>query len=490
MKEDERLHNDVRRAMECMLSGVREDPFMAQRVLRGEKTVMKKKITYVSVLVAAMLLSAAVALAAGIYEWVKPKMDQAADILIGTEWEMKDKLKLIDLLVETELISEDNDLYQICREPDQSLEDREQAANQLIDSVCGELLRSQLNPSVLQQEEFLSPDLETVFTLLYRSQNVEASDQEIAEAYRRWEGESDLFTSVEEITEPAELPTLTEEDVRSMADSMLSEIYNFNKAERAATKVEISYLPEHQIWIVQFCVKANDLRPALREEWITSDHDDQQGIYAWTRILTAEGRLEEGSSLEEYEWNHLIPRDGYPQWGVWEDDLRSFLYCTTEERAAFSAQYKPIVDTFLSEHPDIANYFEETTYGYAEMYDQTPYMITRQAYGIPDDGKITEIAAIAAAKQAYLNAGLEGVSEEMLEQRCLISAFYIVTDPERPIWKVEIMTSQRTGFFDPSDHRNGYRVVIDALTGVVVEEGELLGPFDGKSVLEDALWRY
>ena len=78
----------------------------------------------------------------------------------------------------------------------------------------------------------------------------------------------------------------------------------------------------------------------------------------------------------------------------------------------------------------------------------------------------------------------------MLQKRCLTSALFIVTEPSKPIWKVRIAAAPHSGAWSMEDHHNGYRVVIDAASGAVLEEGELYGSTPGMSVLESALWHY
>lgn len=194
--------------------------------------------------------------------------------------------------------------------------------------------------------------------------------------------------------------------------------------------------------------------------------------------------------MEEYEWSQLIPRAAYPHWEDWESDLRAFLYCSTEERAEFCATYKPVVDAFLDRRPDIKQYFLDTQSGYADRYSQTIYDVTRQTYGIPDEGSIPEEEALRIAQATYLNSGLEGVTQEMLQKRCLTSALFIVTEPSKTIWKVRIAASPHSGAWSMEDHHNGYRVVIDAASGAILGEGELYGSTPGMTVLESALWHY
>ena len=482
-----RLHH----AVDACLSGIELDPLLLQRVmLRKDQPIMKKKISVASIAVAILLMITVTALAVGIYESIKPAMDQSAEILVGTNWQLQDKLRFIDVLRSYHLLEEDDALLAIAMDEDQNEEDRSLAASQVIDSVCGDLIRADLDPSVLQQETYLTPDLETVFTVLYRSRVPDVDDSTIAAEYERWFSESELFASTEETADKPETEIADEEEIRLMADSMLSEVYNFNQAERAATKIDINYNEEHGVWIVSYAVSADDLRSELKAEWTTQCYDAGQNAYTWTQLLTVDGKMAQASSIEEYEWNQLIPREAYPHWEDWHDDLRAFLYCSVEERAAFSAAYKPVVDAWLDANPEAGQYFLKTKSGYADRLNETTYAITRQTYGIPDEDCVAEADAVTIAREAYLNAGLANVTAEMISQRCLTAVFFITADPEQPVWKIEIAASPHAGSWNAEDHHNGYRVVIDAHTGVVLEEGELYGANPGANILESALWMY
>ena len=94
---DDRMRQGIQQAMDTCLSGVQPDPFLTERILKGETTKMKRKISFAAILVTLIVLLATVALAVGIYEWIKPAMDNAASVLIGTDWTLDDKMKLIDL---------------------------------------------------------------------------------------------------------------------------------------------------------------------------------------------------------------------------------------------------------------------------------------------------------------------------------------------------------------------------------------------------------
>lgn len=313
-------------------------------------------------------------------------------------------------------------------------------------------------------------------------------------SYDQWMNEPEWFVAKTENEEPniasqTTIP-LTEGDIRTMADSILSEIFSLNRTERASTQIIIEYDETYHAWVIHYSVPSTSLRDVHNDGWIIDSYDSKSDQYRWSVMLSEDGTMLDARSPDELAWNQLIPRSAYPHWDDWQDDLRAFMFCTTEERASFSAVYKPIVDAFLLEHPYVQCYFEQARSGQADLYNQTIYDITRQTYGIPGEYSLSEGEAVSIAIGAYLSSGLDGVTDEMIRNRCLICSFYIVTDPETPIWKVSIFSSQLSGNWQADDHRNGYRVVIDGATGTILEEGELFGTHDEYTVSEDALWRY
>lgn len=400
------------------------------------------------------------------------------------------KLRFVEVLRAYGIVANDDEQLALCVDPSVSDSRREEAASILIDRIYGDLMREQLDPTILQPEEYNTPGLETVFTVFYRSVSPDADQAVISAEFKKWFAESDLFEPAGEAGTYQRSEKAAEEYVRQLCLSELSEIHSFSKKERQATEITIRFDDEAGLWIADFFVEAEQLRPALRAEWGESYFDLAQNAYHWTKLFLASGERTDASSVEEYEWSQLIPRAAYPHWEDWESDLRAFLYCSTEERAEFCAAYKPVVDAFLDQRPDIKQYFLDTQSGYANRYSQTIYDITRQTYGIPDEGSIPEEEALRIAQAAYLNSGLEGVTQEMLQKRCLTSALFTVTEPSRPIWKVRITAAPHSGAWSIEDHHNGYRVVIDAASGAILEEGELYGSTPGMSVLESALWHY
>lgn len=147
--------------------------------------------------------------------------------------------------------------------------------------------------------------------------------------------------------------------------------------------------------------------------------------------------------------------------GVWREsgigadliDL-DFRNMNVEEKAAFSERWNPIVNEYMSTHP------------YYKNYNGLMYQATRQVYGIPGDGDMTQEEATQIAEDEILRLGAS--STTLKNRRILYS--YDITDPMNPLWKLLIYHVA----FDkmPNDPIDtdyiSYQVVIDGNTGTIL----------------------
>lgn len=473
---DETFRQDVRLAMDSCLSGVCADSHLTQKILCEDRQKHVKSRIPLSLAFAVVLITVvAAALAVGIYETIKPAMDQSAHLLLDDHWGLENKLRFVEILETYGLLDANDEQLSICRNPSVSDDRREQAASALIDRLYGDLI--QTDPSILQQEETMLPNLESVFTVFYHSVEPEADPEEISEAFDRWFEDSELFSSPDE---EADTQPLTEAEILALCNDRLSEIYNLNRAERAATHITAHFDAESQLWVVQYTVKSNALRQALREEWHGKNDTENQELYEWSEILLPDGQSTGATSIAQYQFSSLIPREGYPDWERWESDYRAFLYCSTESRAAFSSTYKPLVDQFLEQHPEVEAYYR------SEDDLNTVYITTRHMYGIPDSSSIDESQAIDSAIAAWMASGAEGVWPEMLSDERSICTLYDVTDPDKPVWKVSLDYYYEVEP-DPHANKDGYFVILDAKTGEILAQYIKTGPNGVNQYCDSAL---
>lgn len=132
----------------------------------------------------------------------------------------------------------------------------------------------------------------------------------------------------------------------------------------------------------------------------------------------------------------------------------NFRYYTVEEKAEFSRTAKPIVDAYVETHP------------YYPNYRTLLYQATRRIYGVPGDGDIPQAEALCKAKEQIL---LMGAREETMESRRVVYTFD-VTEPNNPIWKVMIYHVSFDAMAEdaPQTDRLTYQVILNAKTGEVL----------------------
>lgn len=127
---------------------------------------------------------------------------------------------------------------------------------------------------------------------------------------------------------------------------------------------------------------------------------------------------------------------------------------TYEEKAVFSEQWIPIVDAYIQENP----YFPDRKF---RMF----YQATRQVFGLPSEGQITQQEATAIAQQAIV---VLGESEQTLNQR-KIGYSFDVTNPDRPLWVLVMYRPITDDTTATADDFHVYEVKINATTGEVVK---------------------
>lgn len=261
------FHQSVQRAMDSCFSGMQADPFLAQKIINDkEEKPVKRKLTLATVLVTLLIMLAVTALAMGVYEAIKPAMDQSAPLLLGEDWGLDNKLRFVEVLRAYGIVANDDEQLAVCMDASVSDDRREEAALILIDRIYGDLMREQLDPTILQPEEYNTPGLETVFAVFYRSVSPDADQAVISAEFEKWFEESGLFEPAGEAATYQRPEKAAEEEIRQLCLDELSEIHSFSKKERQATEITIRFDDEAGLWIADFFVEAEKLRTALRAE--------------------------------------------------------------------------------------------------------------------------------------------------------------------------------------------------------------------------------
>ena len=474
MRDDRLLKAEVKSAIDTCLSGFDDMPSLRydiMRKVRGE-TVVKKKLSVGLVLVIVLSLivvSALAAIAIKIYSDMQNVM-QLSDQGVFERWELEDKKKLIALMEQFD-IEMDIEKLTILEENTADEETLDRLAGEIINSAYRERMRSRLPEWVDQPEEYPVPDYFTIFEDLWLRNAPNATEEEILAAYEQWEDGTfeqwnpEREQEMVEMEEERNNSIRTEEEMLAQFGLYLSEVKSFSKKEREKTKISAKFREDLQLWEMTLTIQIEDARPATLEqltEYMNAFYDEKQATYSAIVYYLPNGDVL-GSNLNEYLLDSLITTSEYPGDAKIGSEYRRFLEGTVAEKAAFSTLWKPKVDRWLAENPDIAQWLETDNGLYAAI------LCTRHVYGVPPEKAISQENALEIAQRAYLTSGNSGVSVDMLQERCSTYYFYDISDEMHPLWKISITYAAYQNPL-PEDHKAGYHVILDAFTGRILDE--------------------
>lgn len=435
-------------------------------VTGGKK--MKKKITLSFAFAMLMVFTVVTALALTVSAFVRTNMTEVVVLHeqgVFERWELDDKVKFIRLMEKFGIEMDDQRLADLHASKG-SAEELDMMANLLIDQAYGQQMKSGLPDYVDQPEKYPSPDFYTIFSELWKRESSNATTDEIKEGYEQWLIEEQIFQSVKAEDDVGDKTELSETEIKELFSYYLSEVLSLSKEERKHFEIVTEYLPELRVWKASYRIGEEHLKTQSSEYLRkVAQYNDESKVFEQNVLYSAIGELLDYTSKEELEYDQLIPRSAYP--GI--DDARgtyhAFFTATVEEKADFSKKWKSVVDAWLEEHPEFAKRFER------ELWADSAYVSTRHTYGTPSDASLSQEGAYEIAKKTYLDAGIEDVSSDMINQRCVIGIFYDITNSEKPLWKISFDST----FSNVNENKAGYHVVIDAFSGEVINSYPLTG---------------
>ena len=143
MKEKE-----LYRALDASITGCQPSDYwknhMVRQIVKGEEMKKRTKLSLGAIIVAALLLISAVGVAVGVlvHEYYAKVAQMERDGALE-RWELDDKIKFIDAMKECNF-ELDEDLYALVKDETRSGEEREAAADRIVNSTYGELLQQEL----------------------------------------------------------------------------------------------------------------------------------------------------------------------------------------------------------------------------------------------------------------------------------------------------------------------------------------------------------
>lgn len=214
------------------------------------------------------------------------------------------------------------------------------------------------------------------------------------------------------------------------------------EAELYTAKAEFFYsvwynFGEEPVWHVTF---SRDGVPVYK---VLLDYTAAFIDWAFVRHeFTQPYRIEENVGGELGDYTQLINEQGI-----------DFFNWRLEEKAAFSAKWRPIADQYKAEHP----YFTGVRNNF--------WIWTRRIFSLPAETDMQQDEALAIAKE---HLKLYGESAETLAQIDNIQYFYDVTEADQPQWRLIVYWDADFASHD-IDRERQYMIKIDAVTGEVMD---------------------
>ncbi len=393
-------------------------------------------------------------------------------------WDQAEKLAIIDLMLDWGFDLDQEKLALL--EDDLPQEEAELLTYEIIWDCIGERLQAYWRAQGIptdQPEEFpLSSDY-ALYEALWLMNDPDADPAVIRASYAEWEAD----IRAESPAMPAQT-SAPDTDSRYAAltktiEGYMADVMSMSTRERKVAAWTAELNEAGTAWQVVISVKASLLREETRE-WFrrqyligNAEYDPETDRYDYPYVFTAEGRSGDAATLEEYEWNNLIPREAWPEMPQvyadypYFDPMKCFLYAPAAEKAAFSQTWKPVVDAWLREHPA----YEAKLI--AADVSHPLYRITRHHYGTPPESFIQEDKALYMAVMHSITLRPD-VTFDQLMNRSHHILYYDVCDPDKPQWKVNLSWDADRAL--PGDPMVDLLVVIDPESGKIIADQRTL----------------
>jgi len=413
-------------------------------------------------------------------DMVNTKIEPLEAIIIDQSlytWDLSTKLYVLDML-ETWGVALNTEKLALLRSEQAIAETRDILANEIMWECFGEhtlqYLKEQRQP-IDAFDESSVPDLFIFYEALWLTIEPGTDHVVIQAHFETW---LDQLRNKRKLAAAHSTPTpLEREDNPGQGDIMLhierymADVMSLTKQERQAANVLVTFSDILCAWQVEIRVQGDALRKTTKEwfrwnHFVTQEQDVMKEMYSYSVVLNPDGTVADASTFDELEYKNLIPADAWPQSSEVEQNslnpYRQFWFATVDEKATFSKAYKPIVDQWLSTHPQ-----------YESLLRKNPdiiYLATRQIYGIPDKCTLQQEEAVHIAYD-HCTMLTPSLTREILSDHYDTAVFFDVTRPDQPLWKI---------LFYPKAKINGdltfssLFVVIDPNDGSIVRDQRCL----------------
>lgn len=321
MKEKE-----LYRALDASITGCQPSDYwknhMVRQIVKGEEMKKRTKLSLGAIIVAALLLISAVGVAVGVlvHEYYAKVAQMERDGALE-RWELEDKVKFISTMKECNL-ELDEDLYAQVMDTALPAEEREAAADRMINDTYGELLQQELLYYETTEEDTLgiAPDVYTVFQERYFAEHPDWEDNyDNFQAYFDALGHylRDEIGMLNDYSDTVpEAPVVDEAyAVEALKGEMTVMMWDAETVETLVPQVE--WDETYKMWTVSGEVsdasmeKATDLRRDMKPVLYGDNVEKTENGYRYTILVDEKGRtwnkdLDKEAFRKEY-MNQVIP---------------------------------------------------------------------------------------------------------------------------------------------------------------------------------------
>ena len=551
---DEKLKSRIQQAVDQHAAHLRPDPFLTRRILSEERKegFMIKKFSVGLMIALLLLLATVTALAVSNWDLLAEYFEKTRSMASSGEldrFSQEDQLKLLSAMAEAGLVNQDDSRLLLAQDETKPLEQRAQAAGEIIAERYGPDYFSFLDIENIElHKEGVTREDQAAYSAWVKENEAQQKKQtpepinetrtyrdvagllteiglfprelirdvqvtsEYSEADGRWTVEASIGR--EEYVQALRRQAADEGNVFSYYGYVEDDtwkirfyldeygeylgLYDASDPEQRSTlalgdayplalmaaqarlhvaRAELERLNLRQLYCDSgvYDLKNGNFRAACDFSW----YDGDEPLY------TVEIDAENGQVLKAFNWAESLAMQEKER--AWVSELRQrlqdagadpslmnkaknfFWYWSLEEKAAWSQIAHPIVRQYYAEQPEFAQYLKDVDAG-KYMQNEWPILctVTRFLYGVPDEHAISQEQAFAIAREYALS---QGVRQSDIDENKGHQYYYDVTDPQRPLWKVDIFLIFGDG--DLAHQHDGTEpwgvfVVIDAHTGEIL----------------------
>ncbi len=437
--EDHKEKQTIQQAFDNALSGIQEDPRMAQRVLnlaheKGETPVKKKlSVGFILILAAVLVSAAALALSLSRAYFEDVAQLQASNGFYN-DWNLEAKQEMVGILQKHGLVSEEGTASMTTEKSIDAWMMKRYGADGHADTISlWAVLETELGP-------------------------IEGWSLEDKAWYSQMQIASGLLSAAsgEAIYAVPDVQDIQPDEAISLAKKAIIDAFG----------LEENALEQHQVEIYFQSFPDEEFKEMHYD--ISFRGQDYEDFYSCS--LTRDGKIMDHSMGEAYRSpaEQVLDKQKF----LLENDLEasrlftqyaqehisgnfSFAFWPLEDKKAVTDMLRPIILENMEENP-----------GYA---DQTRIFWATHLYGLPDEKAISQEQAISAAKEQLTVAfGLTNEEAALVDK---IGMFYEITDSQNPLWKITMRIGEQRDAAQAAgmDLRCSYRIVLHAYSGEVLE---------------------